>query len=186
MVNDVTKNLEAAFAKVLDNFKKELGKVRTGRANVAMLDGLKVDYYGTPTPLNQVATLNVPDPRMITIKPWEKSVLQAIEKAIKSRAELGLNPMIDGDQVRLPIPPLTQERRKELVKLIKGMTEDAKVAMRNGRRDANEAMKKLKADGKITEDDEKKGLKSVQDVTDKAVAQVDDVGSKKEKEILEG
>jgi ribosome recycling factor len=186
MVNDVVKSLEASYGKVIENFKKELGKVRTGRANVSMLDGLKVDYYGTATPLNQVATLNVPDPRMITIKPWEKSVLQAIEKSIKQRTELGLNPIIDGDLVRLPIPPLTQERRKELVKLIKGMTEEAKVAIRNGRREGNDGLKKLKADGKITEDDEKKGLKQVQDVTDKHIAQVDEVGGKKEKEILEG
>jgi ribosome recycling factor len=186
MVNDVIKNLEAAFAKALENFKRDLGKVRTGRANVAMLDGVKVDYYGTPTPLNQVATLNVPDPRLITIKPWEKSVLGAIEKAIKQRTELGLNPMVDTDLVRVPIPALTQERRKELVKLIKGMTEDAKVVIRNARRDGNEGLKKLKSDGKITEDDEKRGLKQVQEATDKSIAGVDDIASKKEKEILEG
>jgi ribosome recycling factor len=186
MVADVIKTLDAAFTKAIENFKKDLGKVRTGRANIAMLDGVKVDYYGTPTPLNQVATLNVPDPRMITIKPWEKAVLPAIEKAIKQRTELGLNPMTDGDLVRVPIPALTQDRRKELVKMMKGMNEDAKVVVRNARREGNDGLKKLKADGKITEDDEKKGLKQVQDLTDKFIAQIDDIAGKKEKEILEG
>jgi ribosome recycling factor len=186
MVNDVVKDLEAGFTKAIESFKKELSKVRTGRANVSLLDGIKVDYYGTMTPLNQVANLNVPDPRMITIKPWEKSLIPAIEKSIKQRTELGLNPVADGDLVRLPIPPLTQERRKELVKLIKSMTEDAKVALRNQRREANEMLKTLLADGEITEDDNKKGLKLVQDVTDKNIAQVDEIAAKKEKEILEG
>jgi ribosome recycling factor len=186
MVNDVVKDLEGSFAKAIDSFKRDLTKVRTGRANVAMLDGIKVDYYGTMTPLNQVATLNVPDPRLITVKPWEKSLIPAIEKAIKTRTELGLNPIPDADLVRVPIPPLTQERRKELVKVLKGMAEDCKVALRNLRRDANEMLKSLKGDGDITEDDEKRGLKSVQDATDKFVAQVDDIAGKKEKEILEG
>jgi ribosome recycling factor len=186
MVNDVVKDLEGSFAKAIESFKKELAKVRTGRANVSLLDGIKVDYYGTLTPLNQVATLNVPDPRMITIKPWEKSLVPGIERAIKQRTELGLNPISDGDLVRLPIPPLTQERRKELVKVIKGMTEDAKVALRNLRRDANEMLKTLLSDGDITEDDSKGGLKRVQDSTDKHIAQIDEIAGKKEKEILEG
>jgi ribosome recycling factor len=186
MVNDVVKDLEGSFGKAIDSFKQNLAKVRTGRANVAMLDGIKVDYYGTMTPLNQVATLNVPDPRMITIKPWEKSLIPVIEKAIKTRTELGLNPVTDADLVRVPIPPLTQERRKELVKLIKTMAEECKVVLRNARRDANEMLKELMGDGSITEDDQKRGLKAVQDATDKYVAQVDDIVGKKEKEILEG
>ena len=186
MVNDVIKDLEGSFTKAIEGFKKELSKVRTGRANVSLLDGIKVDYYGTLTPLNQVANLNVPDPRLITIKPWEKALIPAIEKAIKQRTELGLNPMADGDLVRLPIPPLTQERRKELVKLIKSMTEDAKVQLRGLRRDANEMLKSLLGDGDITEDDNKKGLKLVQDVTDKNIASIDEIAGKKEKEILEG
>jgi ribosome recycling factor len=186
MVNDVISDLESSFGKAIDSFKKELAKVRTGRANVSMLDGIKVDYYGTPTPLNQVATLNVPDPRMITIKPWEKSLIPAIEKSIKARPELGLNPVADADLVRVPIPPLTQDRRKELVKVIKGMAEDCKVALRNLRRDANDMLKSLTSDGEITEDDQKRGLKGVQDATDKFVAQVDEIVAKKEKEILEG
>ena len=186
MLDEITKDAEDGMKKAIEAFKRDLSKIRTGRASTSLLDGVKVEYYGTPTPLNQVATLNVPDPRLITIKPWEKSLIPAIEKAIKQRTELGLNPVADGDLVRLPIPPLTQERRKELVKLIKSMTEDAKVALRNLRREANEMLKSLLADGDITEDDNKKGLKSVQDVTDKNIAQVDEIASKKEKEILEG
>lgn len=185
MVNDVLKDLESSFQKTLENFKRELGKVRTGRANVALLDGIKVEYYGTPTPLNQVASLNVPDPRLITIKPWDKSLIPAIEKAIKARSELGLNPASDGELVRLPIPPLTQERRKELVKVLKGMAEDARVSLRNHRRDANEMLKQLSADGEVSEDDSQKGLKKVQELTDKAIAQVDEIVGKKEKEIME-
>jgi ribosome recycling factor len=186
MVNDVVTDFEGACAKAIENYKKELAKVRTGRANVSMLDGIKVDYYGTMTPLNQVATLNVPDPRLITIKPWEKALIPAIEKSIKTRTDLGLNPIADGELVRVPIPALNQERRKELVKVTKGMNEDAKVAVRNARRDANELLKSLLGDGDITEDDQKRGLKSVQDVTDKNIALVDEIGGKKEKEILEG
>jgi ribosome recycling factor len=186
MVNDVVSDFESSCAKVIENFKKELAKVRTGRANVSMLDGIKVDYYGTMTPLNQVATLNVPDPRLITIKPWEKALVPLIEKSIKVRTELNLNPVADGELVRVPIPALTQERRKDLVKVVKGMNEDAKVAIRNARRDANELLKSLLGDGDITEDDQKRGLKSVQDVTDKNIAGVDEIAGKKEKEILEG
>jgi ribosome recycling factor len=171
--------------KAMEAFKRDLGKVRTGRANIAMLDGVKVEYYGTPTPLNQVATLNVPDPRLITIKPWEKSLIPAIEKAIKAHSELGLNPASDGDLVRIPIPPLTQERRKDLVKVIKKLTEEAKVALRGARREANETLKEFKDSGDVTEDDERQGLKRIQDATDKYVASVDEIAAKKEKEILD-
>ena len=186
MIDDISKDSEEGMKKAVESFKRDLQKIRTGRANTSMLDGIKVDYYGTLTPLNQVANLNVPDPRLITIKPWEKALIPAIEKSIKVRTELNLNPVADGDLVRLPIPPLTQERRKDLVKLIKSMTEDAKVAIRNARRDSNELLKSLLGDGDITEDDQKRGLKSVQDVTDKFIASVDDIAGKKEKEILEG
>src|SRR5215813_4260168 len=130
MVDDVLKDLTSSMDKAIESYKRDLGKVRTGRANIAMLDGVKVEYYGTMTPLNQVATLNVPDPRLITIKPWEKSLVPQIEKAIKAQSELGLNPVSDGEQVRLPIPPLTQDRRKDLVKMIKKLAEEAKVALR--------------------------------------------------------
>lgn len=185
MLNDVLKDLQAGLDKSIEAFKRDLTKIRTGRANVALLDGIKVDYYGTPTPLNQVASLNVPDPRMITVKPWEKSLLPAIEKAIKAHGELGLNPVSDGELVRLPIPALTQERRKEMVKVIKKMTEEAKVAVRGHRRDANELLKETLASGDLTEDEQKQGLKKVQDLTDKYVATIDEIAGKKEKEILE-
>ena len=184
MVNDVLKELQANLDKAIEALKKDLGKVRTGRASVSILDGIRVDYYGTPTPLNQVASLNVPDPRLITIKPWEKSLIPEIEKTIRS-SQLGLNPSSDGEIVRLPMPPLTEERRKELVKLTKKMAEDAKVALRGARRDANEMLKDFQKDKEITEDEEKQGLKRVQDATDAAVGKVDEIVAKKEKEILE-
>jgi len=185
MVDDVVKDLKESLEKSLESLKRELAKVRTGRANLALLDGIKVEYYGTPTPLNQVAALNVPDARLITIKPWEKSMCAEIEKAIRQRSELGLNPSSDGEIVRVPIPPLTQERRKELVKHIKKMAEETKVAMRNHRRDANEMLRQLEKDGDITEDDCQKGLKKVQEATDAWVAKVDEVIAKKEAEIME-
>jgi ribosome recycling factor len=185
MVNDVLKDLQGSFDKAIESFRRDLGKVRTGRANISMLDGVKVEYYGTMTPLNQVASLNVPDPRMITIKPWEKSLIPQIEKAIKAQSELGFNPVADGDLVRIPIPALTQERRKDLVKMIKKLAEEAKVGLRTARREANEMLKELTDSSDITEDDERQGLKKVQDLTDKFTAQVDEIVGKKEKEILE-
>lgn len=185
MVDDVLKDLQAGFDKAVEAFKRDLGKVRTGRANIAMLDGVKVEYYGTMTPLNQVATLNVPDPRLITIKPWEKALIPVIEKAIKAQSDLGLNPTSDGELVRLPIPPLTQERRKDLVKVIKKLAEEAKVAVRNSRREANETLKEFTDSGDIAEDDQRTGLKKVQDATDKLIATVDDILAKKEKEIMD-
>jgi ribosome recycling factor len=184
MVSDVLKDLQANLDKGIDALKKDLGKVRTGRANVAILDGLRVDYYGTPTPLHQVASVNAPDPRLITIKPWEKSLIPEIEKVIRS-SQLGLNPSSDGEIVRLPMPPLTEERRKDLVKMVKKMAEEAKVALRNARRDANEMLKEFLKDKDITEDEEKAGLKKVQEATDAAVTKVDEVVAKKDKEIME-
>ena len=184
MVNDVLQDMEGGLTKAIDALKRELAKVRTGRANLAILDGVRVDYYGTPTPLNQVASCNVADARLITIKPWERSLIPEIEKSIRA-AQLGLNPQSDGELVRLPMPALTQERRQELVKLVKKMAEEAKVALRGARRDANEMLKESLKEGTITEDDERKGLKSVQDTTDKAVTKADEITSKKESEILE-
>jgi ribosome recycling factor len=184
MVNDVIKDLQGSLEKAIDAFKRDLGKVRTGRANLAILDGVRVDYYGTPTPINQVSSMNVPDPRLITIKPWEKSLIPEIEKAIRS-AQLGLNPSSDGELVRLPMPPLTEERRKDLVKMVKKMAEEAKVHLRGGRRDANEMLKELLKDKAITEDEEKQGLKKVQDATDGAVTKIDELVAKKEQEIME-
>jgi len=184
MLNDVLKDLQASLDKGIEAFKRDLTKVRTGRANLAILDGVRVDYYGTMTPLNQVASLNVADPRLITIKPWERSLIPEIEKSIRS-AQLGLNPNSDGEMVRLPMPALTQERRQELVKLVKKMAEEGKVALRAARRDSNEMLKELLKDGGITEDDERNGLKKVQETTDKAVARIDEILAKKEGEILE-
>jgi ribosome recycling factor len=184
MVSDVLKDLQANLDKGIDALKKDLGKVRTGRANVAILDGLRVDYYGTPTPLHQVASVNAPDPRLITIKPWEKSLIPEIEKLIRS-SQLGLNPSSDGEIIRLPMPPLTEERRKDLVKMVKKMAEESKVALRNARRDANEMLKEFLKDKDITEDEEKSGLKKVQESTDAAVTKVDELVAKKDKEIME-
>lgn len=184
MVNDVLKDLQGHLDKAIEAFKRDLTKVRTGRANAAILDGVRVDYYGTATPLNQVGSVNVPDARMITVKPWEKSLIPEIEKAIRA-AQLGLNPTSDGEIVRVPMPPLTEERRKELVKVIKKMGEEAKVALRGARRDANEMLKDLLKEKQITEDEEKAGLKKVQDATDAHVAKVDDLLAKKEKEVME-
>ena len=184
MVSNVLKDLQANLDKGIDALKKDLGKVRTGRANVAILDGLRVDYYGTPTPLHQVASVNAPDPRLITIKPWEKSLIPEIEKLIRS-SQLGLNPSSDGEIIRLPMPPLTEERRRDLAKVVKKMAEESKVALRNARRDANEMLKEFLKDKDITEDEEKAGLKKVQEATDGAVAKVDELVAKKEKEIME-
>jgi ribosome recycling factor len=184
MVNDVLKDLQASLEKGIDSFKRDLVKVRTGRANVAILDGIRVDYYGTATPLNQVASVNVPDARLITIKPWEKTLIPEIEKAIRA-AQLGLNPNSDGEIVRVPMPPLTEERRRELVKVVKKMAEEAKVAQRAHRRDANEMLKDFLKEKTITEDEEKLGLKKVQEATDAAVTKIDEIVSKKEAEIME-
>jgi len=184
MINDVVKELEAALAKGIDGFKKELTKVRTGRANTAILDGVRVDYYGTMTPLSQVASMTVPDARMITIKPWEKSLIPEIEKSIRA-AQLGLNPNSDGEVVRVPMPPLTEERRRDLVKVVKKMAEDARVALRGARRDSNEMLKEALKDKAISEDEEKQGLKRVQEATDKSVTHVDEIFAKKEAEIME-
>jgi ribosome recycling factor len=184
MLNDVLKDLQANLDKGIEAFKRDLTKVRTGRANLAILDGVRVDYYGTMTPLNQVASLNVADPRLITIKPWERNLIPEIEKAVRS-AQLGLNPSSDGEIVRLPMPALTQERRQELVKLVKKMAEEGKVALRAARRDSNEMLKELLKDSGITEDDERNGLKKVQETTDKAVSRIDEILAKKEGEILE-
>ena len=184
MVSDVLKDLQGLLDKGIDAFKRDLAKVRTGRANLSVLDGLRVDYYGTPTPINQVASLNVPDARLITVKPWEKSLIPEIEKAIRA-AQLGLNPNSDGEIVRVPMPPLTEERRKELVKVVKKMAEEAKVAVRGHRRDANEMLKDFLKDRTITEDEEKAGLKKVQDATDASVTKIDEIVVKKEAEIME-
>lgn len=184
MIDDITADTEDGMQKAIEAFKRELSKVRTGRANLSLLDGIRVEYYGAPTPLNQVASLNVADARLITVKPWEKNLIPQIEKAIRS-SDLGLNPMTDADLIRLPIPPLTQERRKELVKVIKKMTEDARIAIRGARRDANDLLKGAEKDKEITEDDAQLGQKQVQELTDKFVKIVAEIGENKEAETME-
>lgn len=184
MINDITSDTEAGMKKAVDSFKRDLQKIRTGRANTSMLDGIKVDYYGTPTPVNQVATVQVVDARLITVKPWEKNMIAAIDKAIRA-SDLGINPVADSELVRLPIPPLTQERRKELAKSVGKQTEEARVAVRSARRDAMDMIKEAEKDKQITEDERKKGEKTVQDLTDRYIQQVEDIAKAKEKEIME-
>lgn len=169
--------------KTISNLKTELAKVRTGRATPTLLDGVKVDYYGSMMPISQVASLTCPDARTIVVQPWEAGMLQPIEKAILV-ANLGLMPQNDGKIIRVPLPMLTEERRKEIVKFIKKMGEESKIALRNERRDANESVKKLEKEKQITEDESKKGAEQVQKKTDDFVAEVDKLIAQKEKELM--
>ena len=184
MVKDVIKDMNVHMDKTIDSLRKEYQRVRTGRASTTLLDEIRVDYYGTPTPLNQLATLAVPEPRTITLQPWEAKVIPVIEKAIMN-ANLGLTPSNDGRVIRLNLPPLTEERRKDIVKQLRKIAEDAKVAARNIRRDSIDELKKLEKDKKITEDDLKRAEKEVQDVTNSHVAKIDEVLAHKEKEVME-
>jgi ribosome recycling factor len=184
VADDILKDLHQRIAKTLDDLKRELSNVRTGRANLHLLDGVRVDYYGTPTPLNQVATLSVPEARLIMVKPWEKQMIPPIEKAIRD-ANLGLNPQSDKDLVRVPIPPLTEERRKEIVKQVKNKGEDHKIAIRNERRDAKELIEVSKKDGEISEDEAKKALDKMQKETDDGVKKIDEIVAAKEKEVMQ-
>ena len=184
MINDITTDAEDGMKKAVESFKRDLAKIRTGRANTAMLDGIKVDYYGTPTPVNQVATVQVVDARLITVKPWEKNMIPVIDKAIRA-SDLGINPVADAELVRLPIPPLTQERRKDLAKSVGKQTEESRIAVRAARRDAMDMIKDAEKDKQISEDERKQGEKKVQDLTDKYIAMVDDIAKAKEKEIME-
>ena len=181
MLDEIYQDAEGSMAKCVENFQRELSRLRTGRANLNMLDGIRVSYYGTLTPLNQVAALNVADPRLITLKPWDKGLLTEIEKAIVS-SSLGITPNNDGEIIRLPIPPLTGERRKELVKQLKRQTEDARVVVRNVRRDANAFVKDTDS---VSEDEHHRALKQIQDLTDKVIKEIDGIGEDKEKEILQ-
>jgi ribosome recycling factor len=182
-VADVKKNAQDRMAKSIETLKGDLAKVRTGRAHTGILDHVMVDYYGSPTAINQVANLTLVDARTIGVQPFEKKMAAAIEKAIRD-ADLGLNPSSQGEQIRVPTPPLTEERRKEMVKLVKGEGEDAKIAVRNIRRDANEQLKKLVKDKAISEDDERRGSDDIQKLTDKAIVDIDKLLSEKEKEVL--
>ncbi len=183
-VRDVENHAKGRMDKALTDLQHEMANIRTGRASVSIFDNIKVDYYGTPTPLNQLANLHVPEPTLITIQPWDVSQIGAIEKAIRN-SDLGLNPANDGKIIRVPIPPLTEERRKEIVKRLHHVAEDHRVALRNIRRDANEHVKKLLKDKAISEDDERRGLDEIQKMTDGYISKIDQAAKAKEKEILE-
>jgi ribosome recycling factor len=184
MEEKVVKEIDAKMEKTLSSLKTDLNKVRTGRASLALFDDIRVDYYGTSTPLNQMATLAVPEPRLITLQPWDTTVTGEIEKAIL-KSELGLTPISDGKIIRISIPRLTEERRKELVKVVKKMGEGTKVALRNIRREANEELKGLEKNKKISQDQLHQWMEKVQHSTDKYIEKVDGVLNTKEKEILE-
>lgn len=170
--------------KVLVDLQHEMANIRTGRASIGILDSVRVDYYGSPVPLNQVAQLHVPEPAMITVQPWDASTIGAIEKAIRN-SDLGLNPSNDGKLIRIPIPPLTEERRRDLAKKLSHVAEERRVGMRNVRRDANEDIKRLLKDKVISEDEQRSALDSVQKLTDAEIAKIDSMAKAKEKEILE-
>ena len=180
---DVKSNAQQRMTKSIETLRADLAKVRTGRAHTGILDHVMVEYYGNPTPINQVANLTLIDARTIGVTPFEKKMGAAIEKAIRE-ADLGLNPATQGDTIRVPTPALTEERRKEMVKLVKGEGEDAKIAIRNIRRDANEQLKKLVKDKAISEDEERRSSDEIQKLTDKFVADVDKLLAEKEKEVL--
>jgi len=184
MSNELKDRMRQKMDQSVEHLRKELAGVRTGRASLTLLDGIRVSYYGTPTPLKQVAALSVPESRLITIQPWEVGLIPEIEKAIAA-SSLGLNPINDGKIIRLSIPPLTEERRKELVKQVRKMGEDTKVMVRNIRRDTNEDIKKLFKESKISEDDQRKSQDEVQKITDQYIAKIDEMIRKKEAEILE-
>lgn len=184
MIDDTLQETRERMGKTISDLETELKRVRTGRASLSLLDGIRVDYYGTQTPLNQMASLSVPESRLIVIQPWDVSAIKEIEKSIL-KSDLGLTPSSDGKLIRISIPPLTEERRKELVKVVSKMCEEHKIAARNIRRDANELLKGFKKDGDIAEDDAFKAQDQVQKITDEYIDQIDEIYKNKEKEILE-
>lgn len=184
MINKVYKDAEDRMKKAVEVVRQEFTKIRTGKATTALLDGIKVEYYGSLVPLNQLANVSVSDVHTLVVQPWDKSSIQAIEKAILS-AELGLNPVSDGNILRIPIPPLTEERRKELAKLVKKFAEDGRIAVRNIRRDAIEHLRKLEKEEHFSEDDRKRGENEIQKLTDKYIKLIDELLEFKEKEIME-
>ncbi|MFW5489868.1 MAG: ribosome recycling factor [Desulfovibrio sp.] len=183
-MQSVINDCESRMQKAIENLEREFSKLRTGRASTGLVETIKVDYYGTPTPVNQIASVSVPDSRTLTIQPWDKNAFSLIEKAIIA-SDLGLNPVNDGVLIRISMPPLTEERRRDLVKLAKKYTEDCKVAVRNVRRDGNEALKKMQKDKELTEDEQHKGQDEIQKATDAFVKKSDDTFTAKEKEIME-
>lgn len=183
-VKEVLKDLDRRMHSAIEVLHNEFKQLRTGRASVSMLDGVKVPYYGTDTPLSQVASLSVPEPTLLVAQPWDKSLLAPIEKAIRS-ADLGLNPASDGKVIRIPIPPLTEERRKDLTKKAHHMAEEVRTSIRQVRRDGNDKLKKMQKEHQISEDDEKRGHEDIQKMTDKYIEQVNEILKHKEKEIME-
>jgi ribosome recycling factor len=184
MIEETYQETRERMGKTVNALTNELKRIRTGRASLSLLDGIRVDYYGTLTPLNQMASLSVPESRLITIQPWDVSVIKEIEKAIL-KSDLGLTPSSDGKLIRIAIPPLTEERRKELVKVVNKVCEEHKVAMRNVRRDSNDLIKGFKKDGDISEDDAFKAQDQIQKITDEHIKRIDEIYHEKEKEILE-
>lgn len=184
MMDDVVKDLRSSIEKAMEALKRDLSRVRTGRAHPSMLDAIRVDYYGTATPIAQMANVAVPEPRLLTVKPWEKSQVKAIDKAIRE-SDLGLNPQVDGDLLRIPIPALTEDRRKDLVKTVRKYAEECKVAIRKHRRDANEMVDQLDKDGEISQDDADRGKKKIEEVVAEGTKLVDTVIAGKEKDLLE-
>lgn len=182
-IADIKKSLEQKTLKSIDSFKSELSKIRTGRAHPGILDQVQVDYYGSLVPISQVANVTLIDARNISVQPWEKGMGAKIEKAIRE-SDLGLNPSSQGDLIRVPMPALTEERRKDLIKIVKGLAEDAKIAVRNLRRDANEQAKRLLKDKEITEDDDRRSQDDVQKLTDRTIVEIDRLVQGKEAEIL--
>ncbi len=184
MSNEIVAGVQQRMKAAVDDFRRKLAAVRTGRASLALLDGIQVNYYGTPTPVNQVAKLSVPEATLITAQPFDPSTISAIEKAIQA-SDLGLNPSNDGKLIRIPIPPLTEERRKQLVKKVHALREEAKTAVRLVRRDANDEIKQLERDGERPEDEARRTLDEVQKATDRHAAEIDQVAQSKERELLE-
>lgn len=182
-IADIKKSAEQKMLKSIESFKSELAKIRTGRAHPGILDQVQVDYYGSPVPISQVANVSLLDARTISVQPWEKGMGAKIEKAIRE-SDLGLNPSTQGDLIRVPMPPLTEERRKELTKVVKNAGEDAKVAVRNVRRDANEHAKRLLKDKDITEDEDRRSQDDIQKLTDKTISEIDKLVAGKEAEVL--
>jgi ribosome recycling factor len=183
-VKEIEANARTRMDKVLGDLQNEMSHFRTGRASIGLLDSVRVDYFGSPVPLNQVAQLHVPEPAMITVQPWDTSTIGAIEKGIRS-ADLGLNPSNDGKIVRVPVPPLNEERRRELAKKLSHVAEERRVGLRNIRRDSNDHLKKMLKDKLISEDEERQALDAIQKLTDSQIAKIDQVAKAKEKEILE-
>ena len=184
MLDDVHKELIASIAKAHEVLRRDLGKLRAGRANTNLLDGIRVDYYGTMTPLAQMANIAVPEPRLLTVKPWDKTAIKAVEKALREN-DMGLNPMTDGDLIRLPLPPLTEERRKDFVKVLGRKAEEGKVSIRKIRQNANDQGKALVKKSEVSEDDLKRAQDGLQKMTDRYIAEIDRITKAKEAELLE-